>query len=135
MSYAPRVGRYMSICPFSVRQDQPLIQAHLLMKEHRIRHLPVLDGDKLAGVISERDLHLCELLHAADPEATPVREVMATDVYAASPYTPLDEVAHEMAMHKYGSTVIVDKGKVVGVFTAVDAMAALSTILAEKLPS
>ena len=129
---SPRVGRYMSICPFSVGMDQPLIHAHELMKEHQIRHLPVLDGDKLAGVISERDLYLCEILDAANPEETPVRMVMTTDVYAAPPHAPLDEVAREMAMHEYGSTVIVDQGKVVGVFTAVDAMAALSAILASR---
>jgi acetoin utilization protein AcuB len=131
----PQVGRYMSICPFTIEQEQRLIEAHLLMRDHQIRHLPVLHGGKLAGVISERDVRLHELQSGMDPEETRVREVMTTDVYAVSSDTPLDEVAHEMATHKYGSTVIVDSGKVVGVFTSVDAMVALAAVLAARAAS
>jgi len=50
---------------------------------------------------------------------------MATDVYSV----PLDEVVHEMAKRKYGYVVIADEGKVVGVFTTIDATEALSQIL------
>jgi acetoin utilization protein AcuB len=58
-----------------------------------------------------------------------VEEVMATNVYSASPDAPLDEVVHEMVKHKYGCAVIMQHGEVVGVFTSIDAMEALSGIL------
>src|SRR5579863_9453163 len=130
MRYASRkIGRYMSFCPFTIRREAPLIEAHLMMRDHQIRHLPVLEGDKLAGVISERDLQLCELTRGVDPEQTRVEEVMIRDVYTAPPDALLSDVAHEMAAHKYGAAVVVDHGKVVGMFTSVDAMEALSTLL------
>jgi acetoin utilization protein AcuB len=125
----PHVGRYMSICPFTIGQEQTLIHAHLLMRAHDIRHLPVLHEGKLAGVIAERDLHMIEAIRHVDPEKVRVEEVMATNVYSASPDAPLDEVVHEMAKHKYGCTVIMEHGAVVGVFTSIDAMEALSGIL------
>jgi acetoin utilization protein AcuB len=100
-----------------------------MMRAHQIRHLPVLEGDKLTGVISERDLQLYEFIRGADPEQTRVEDVMTRDVYTAPPDALLSDVAHEMAAHKYGAAVVVDHGKVVGMFTSVDAMAALSTLL------
>ena len=136
MSHAmPRVARYMSVCPLTIRQDQSLTHAHLLMQEHNLRLVPVLQGDKVAGMLSEHDVDLCERLGAAEPDDIWVQEVMATDVYAVPRDAPLDEVVHEMAAHKYGSTVIMDHGKVVGVFTSFDALAAFSAILAGRFVS
>lgn len=125
----PPVGRYMTLCPYTIEREEPLIHAHLLMRAHDIRHLPVLHGGKIAGVISERDLYVIEAVRKVDPEQLRVGEVMATDLYSAPPDAPLDEVVHEMAQHKYGCVVIVDHGKVVGVFTTTDAAETLSRIL------
>lgn len=131
MHAIPRVERHMSLCPFTIGEEQPLIHAHLLMREHKVRHLPVLREGKLAGVVSEHDLHLREVLSGGgDPEEIRVADAMSTDVYAVSPDTPLDEVVHEMAVHKYGCTVVIDHGKVVGIFTSVDAMEAFASALA-----
>jgi CBS domain-containing protein len=136
MSHAiPRVARYMSVCPLTIRQDQSLTHAHRLMREHNLRLLPVLHGDKVAGILSERDVRLCERLRGADPDDVWVREVMATDVYAVPRDAPLDEVVLEMAAHRYSSTVIVDHGKVVGVLTSFDALAAFSAVLADRFVS
>jgi acetoin utilization protein AcuB len=53
----PHVERYMTTSPHTVGQDQKLSQAHKIMRAHEIRHLPVLQGGKLVGVLSDRDLH------------------------------------------------------------------------------
>jgi acetoin utilization protein AcuB len=127
-----RVERHMSICPFTIGEEQPLIHAHLLMRAHDIRHLPVLRQGKLVGVLSERDLHVAEAVRKVDPEEVRVEEVMATNVYAVSRDTPLAEVVHEMAQHKYGSVVVVDSDRVIGMFTAVDAMEAFSRVLSTQ---
>ena len=54
------------------------------MREHGIRHLPVLDGGRLAGVVSERDLLFIDKLVDVDHERVPVSEAMSQDVYAVS---------------------------------------------------
>ncbi len=129
----PHVDKYMTPSPHSVGQEQSLAQAHKLMRAHHIRHLPVLHGGKLVGVLSDRDLHLIETLRDVDPETVTVEEAMSPTVYTVSPRAPLDEVVREMAHHKYGCAVIEDNGKLVGVFTTVDAMRAFADLLETRL--
>ena len=129
----PHIDRYMTPGPHSVGQEQSLAQAHKLMREHQIRHLPVLHGGKLVGVLSDRDLHLIETLRDVDPEKVTIEEAMSATVYAVSPKAPLDEVVSEMVQHKYGCAVVEDNGKLVGVFTTVDAMRAFVDLLETRL--
>ena len=100
-----------------------------MMREHQIRHLPVLHGGKLVGMLSQRDLHFVEVLRDVDPERLTVAEAMTTDTYAIGPRSTLRRVAAEMADHRYGSAVIVDRERVVGILTTVDGMRALSLVL------
>ena len=103
--------------------------AHAMMREHQIRHLPVLRGDQLVGLVSLRDLHLLEALDDVDPDKVRVSEAMTDEPYAVEVGTPLREVALNMGAHKWGSAVVLDGGKVVGVFTTIDAMRALANLL------
>ena len=119
----------MTKSPHTIGQEQTLATAHQMMREHSVRHLPVLEGGKLVGILSQRDLHLIETLRDVDPEVTTVDQAMTADVYVTSPNAPLDEVTAAMAENKYGCAIIVDGKKVVGVFTTVDALNALSTVL------
>lgn len=128
----PRVERYMTASPYFIDRGQTLAQAHEMMLACGIRHLPVLQGGKLAGLISERDLDLVETLPFVDPEKVKVEEAMSLAVYAVSPDAPMNEVVGEMAAHKYGSAVVVRHGKVVGIFTAIDAMRALAEVLESR---
>jgi acetoin utilization protein AcuB len=123
------IDKYMSESPHTVGVDQPLIKALDLMHEFHVRHLPVLDGGKLVGLLSDRDIHLVESLSGTSLAEVQVGEAMTPDPYTASPLAPLDEVVSTMARHKYGSTVVVDHGQVRGIFTAVDGLAALSWLL------
>lgn len=91
-----------------------------MMREHRIRHLPVLHGGRLVGIITDRDLGLVESLKDVDPAKVTVEEGMSSVVYAVAPTTPLADVVRAMADHKYGSVVVMVKEKVVGIFTTVD---------------
>src|SRR5690242_1905417 len=56
----PTVDRYMTPSPHTIGQDEPLSAAHELMRAHSIRHLPVLEGRALVGLVSLGDLHLLE---------------------------------------------------------------------------
>lgn len=119
------VRQFMTATPHSVGRDQPLSVAHERMRGYGIRHLPVLDGGKLAGILSQRDALLVESLRDVDPATTPVEEAMSTDVYVVAPDTPLRDVAAAMVDHKYGCAVVVEDSRVVGIFTTIDALRAL----------
>ncbi len=123
------VDDYMSSSPHSIGQEQTLAVAHRLMQQHRIRHLPVLHGGQLVGILSLRDLHLVETLPDVNPEEVVVEDAMSGDPYAVAPGTPLRDVAREMAEHKYGAAVVMREQKIVGVFTTVDALRALTDAL------
>jgi acetoin utilization protein AcuB len=129
----PKIKAFMTCHPHSIGRDQPLARAHGFLREHKIRHLPVLDGGKLVGVLTDRDLHLIETLRDVDPTLVLVDEAMTTEVFAVSPDAPLDEVAKEMAEHKYGCAVVLQNEHVVGIFTTVDACRALYELLETRL--
>jgi len=112
----------MTPSPLTIGRDQTLATAHDLMHAHDIRHLPVLDGGVLVGIVTDRDLHLVESLAGTDPKSTLVEEAMTPDPYIVAADTPLRDVAKHMLEHKYGCAVVVDRGRVAGIFTTTDAL-------------
>lgn len=132
MKTMPKVQKYMSTSPHTIGQEQPLAQAHALMAKYKIRHLPVLHGGQLVGVLTDRDLHLVETLKDVDPASVSVEDAMTPSPYQVGPHADLDGVAREMAEHKYGCAVVVDNGHVVGVLTTVDLARVLSEVLAQR---
>jgi acetoin utilization protein AcuB len=119
----------MTRTPLLIGVEQSLTAAHEVMRSNGIRHLPVLHGGKLVGVVSQRDLHIVESLRDVSPDEVTVEEAMTQDVYAVPPRTPLREVVSEMAERKLGSAVVVEGTRIVGVFTTVDALDTLVGIL------
>lgn len=127
------VTSYMSPTPVTIGKEQPLAVAHQLMRKHRIRHLPVLWGGKVVGMVSMGDLHLIETLANVDPTQVTVAEAMSADPVCVSPSTPLVEVARVMAQEKYGSVVVLDDdNKVVGIVTTIDVCNAFVDALGES---
>jgi acetoin utilization protein AcuB len=129
-----KIGAYMTRAPHTIGVEQSLAAARRLMTEHRVRHLPVLHGGDLVGVLSDREVESLEALPGSGHLT--VEEAMVPDVYVASEQAPLDDVAEEMARRKVGSAVIVgggdERGKILGVFTAVDALRALADVLRSR---
>jgi acetoin utilization protein AcuB len=126
------VADRMTRTPQVIGVEQSLTTAHELMRSNGIRHLPVLHGGKLVGVLSQRDLHFVESLRDVNPDEVAVEEAMTQDVYAVPPRTPLREVVNEMAERKLGSAVVVEGQKIVGMFTTVDALDTLAGVLASR---
>jgi acetoin utilization protein AcuB len=123
------IENFMTSSVHTIGTKSPLTEAHRVMNDHAIRHLPVLEGGQLVGMLSQRDLHLIETLKDVVPKEVLVEEAMSQDAYTVAPGTPLEEVAREMALHKYGSAVIVQGREVLGIFTTTDALRALDTVL------
>jgi acetoin utilization protein AcuB len=126
------VRDYMSPCVHSIGKGQTLARAHAMMRKWSIRHLPVLDAGRVVGLLSIRDLHLVETLRDVDPTKVPVEGAMSPEPYTIAPDTDLRTVAIEMANRKLGSALVVSREKVIGIFTTVDALRALSELLDES---
>jgi acetoin utilization protein AcuB len=126
----PSISRYMTRQPWTIRKDAKMAQAHALMREHHIRHLPVLEGGQLVGIVSERDLHLIETLPDCDPEDVTVEEAMSVDVYTVDAEAPLDDIVEAMAQRKLGCAIVQNRrGVVEGIFTTIDALQVLADVL------
>jgi CBS domain-containing protein len=105
-----------------------------IMRLGRVRHLPVVDGDRLVGVLSNRDLLAASLTKALDFEpahrrafmrAVEVREVMTKDPLTVSPGSALERAARLMIDEKIGCLPVVDgESRLVGLVTETDLLRA-----------
>lgn len=121
----------MTPLPFSIGIEARVLEARELMAEHDIRHLPVTDDGRLAGVVTQRDIGL-----VLDPELDlpfheelRVRSVCSLDAYVVEPDTPLDDVVDEMARRRIGSALVARDGRLLGIFTVTDACRLLAATL------
>lgn len=125
----PPISRYVTRHPIVVAPSDRMIHAHDLMRSHAVRHLPVVDAGKLVGLVTDRDLRLVESAAGVNPNEVPVREAMIAPPITVRPADPLDEVVARMLAAKANAVVVVDDVGVEGIFTTVDALAALYAIL------
>ena len=125
MKRIPPVKSVMTPFPWSVEADATVEQARLFLREHRIHHLPVTDGGRLAGLVSDRDIR-----HPEESE-TRVRDVLR-EAYVVDLETRLDEVLLHMSAHRLGSAIVTREGKLAGVFTTTDACRHFAEFLREQ---
>jgi len=128
----PSVGSVMTPAPISISIQESVRAAEDLMIDRQVRHLPVVDGEMLVGVISDRDLAFTSnAVETGLAERLSVRDVCTLDVYDVTPDEPLDVVLAEMAERRLGSAVITDGGRIAGIFTATDACRCFAAHLRE----
>jgi acetoin utilization protein AcuB len=127
------VQKYMTASPYTIDAAQSMSDAHSLLYQQRVRHLPVLRGAQLVGMLYERDFALIAALGSVDLARIKVEDAMSVSVYKVSPETPLERVAHEMAEQRLDSVVVVHNGTVAGILTTVDVCSALAESLKNEL--
>ena len=126
-----RIKSVMTPFPYSIDAQQSLNEARALMNEHQIRHLPVRDGERLLGMLSDRELQLVierSRGESISPELS-VRDAVTSQLYEVDLMTPLAEVVEEMAERRIGSALVTKAGLVGGVFTVTDACRCLAELL------
>lgn len=124
------ISDHMIQRPYSVGPDHPIADAMELMRDCIIRHLPVVEDERLVGLVSERDLKAA--LSNERAKSLTVADIMKRDVYVVSRNTPISEVCNTMADNKMGSVVVVNADRqAIGIFTTTDAL----RLLAETIES
>ncbi len=120
------VDEVMTRDPVVIAPEETLAHAKECMREAGVRHLPVLEGHEVVGILSEREVDLIAAIAEPAPDEISVRRAMLTNVLVVAPGDALAAVASQMAAAKCGSAVVIDEPDVVGIFTTVDALAALA---------
>jgi acetoin utilization protein AcuB len=123
------IGEVMTRHPVAVRADQPLAAAHAIMRSLGVRHLPVLDHDRVVGVVSQGDLRLLESLDRIDVAQVAVEEAMTHNPLLVDPDQSLASVLGAMMNRHIGAVMVAERGRLVGIFTAFDAVATLRRLL------
>ena len=96
-----------------------------VMKEHGIRHIPIMQNEKVVGIVSDRDLKVIASLKMLEKSFLTAADIMSRDPVTVDSSTPLDEVAFEMSEKKIGSVIVTENDQLVGIFTLTDALNAL----------
>lgn len=125
---AMKIKNWMQADPVTIDRQALLQDASSLMKEHSIRHLPVVDDEEsMVGFITESDLR-----HFSFPamiEDIPVHQVMVINPITINPNTSIETAARLIHDYKIGGLPVLDKKKLVGIITLSDILAAFIEVM------
>lgn len=134
---------YMTKAVVTAAPDDLVVDVQKIMKQQGIRHVPVLEGSSLVGIVS-----LNSLRDAAPSKATDlsmheihfllskmkIKDVMKTDVVTCGPDDHVEDIAKEMQTKRIGAVPVVGKGKLLGMLTNDDMFRILMKILGMDSP-
>jgi acetoin utilization protein AcuB len=135
-----KISKYMTRKLITVTPDMSVKDAFLTMRTHRVRHLPVVEGDRLVGIISDRDLRRPRWVDALDDwtayyqidDGTTVQDVMTSNPETVRTYDPILKAVALFREHRYGALPVLDKeGSLVGILSAQDLLVPLEEFLIE----
>ena len=109
--------------------DQSLRDAIVMMQRHRIRHVPVVDGQTVVGILTDRDIKRAtpSLLSGIDRESfdrvldqTLVEQAMTRTPFTVTPSTSVRDAVKVMVDRKFGALPVVEGGRLIGIVTSTD---------------
>ena len=133
-----RVSKYMTQKLITATPEMSVKDAFLVMRRHRVRHLPVVEGDRLVGIISDRDLRRPQWVDALDDWTTYyqinddmlVKDAMTSNPEVVRTYDPIAKAVKVFRERRYGALPVMDKeGNLVGILSAQDLLLALEELL------
>lgn len=135
------VKLWMTSNVLTVTSTQPIAEVEQIMRDNRIRRVPVVDDGKLVGIISREDMFRA-LPSIFDPSITPENLDQASRIAAGAimtpspvtvePSTPLEQAALLMRTHKFGSLLVVQEGELVGIITETNIFDAFLEVLGAR---
>lgn len=133
------ISQLMSTDVVTLSEDDDFVSADQVMRLRHVRHLPVLHGKKLVGLVTHRDLigAQAKLLWSVPPDGEQrvvtlnVRDIMKKDPITCTPFTPADDVIRLMLDRKIGCVVVTQDGELVGIVTEADIVEWAAEMLAK----
>lgn len=128
------VRDFMTTPAASIEADSRLLDAALTMRRSGFRHLPIVRGEKLVGIITDRDINryapsllgnISQEEYNAIFENTPLERVMTKDPLFATPDTPIGKVVAILHNRKLGCLPVVEGERLVGIVTTTDLLRVL----------
>ena len=135
------VRDFMSADLTTLREDEVLLDATLIFARASVRHIPIMSGKRLVGIVTERDLkhYTPSILSGIPPEeynrlmeTTPLSKIMTRDPVTIEPSKTLYEAARILYERRIGCLPVVEDGELKGIITTTDMLNLLLRLLAEK---
>jgi CBS domain-containing protein len=105
----------------SIDADKPVEYAAKMMKDEDVGLAPIVEGDRLVGTLTDRDIAIRVVAEGRDPKSTTVREVASSDLVTVDPQQDLDEALRLMAQHQVRRLPVVEEdGRLVGIVAQAD---------------
>jgi len=106
--------------PRSIGASVSVVDAARLMREEHIGSLPIIDDEKLVGMITDRDITTTVVAEAGDPKTTSVGDVSSRDLISVELDKDLEEALQLMARHQVQRLPVVENGRLVGIVAQAD---------------
>jgi CBS domain-containing protein len=111
----------MTSNPCSIDADKPVAYAAKMMRDEDVGLAPIVEGNKLIGTLTDRDIAIRVVAEGKDPQSTTVREVATTTLVTVDPDQDLDEALRLMAKNQVRRLPVVEEdGKLAGVVAQAD---------------
>jgi CBS domain-containing protein len=110
---------------YSVEPNEPVLEAVKRMAEHGIGALLVMQGEKLAGIVSERDYARKVILMGRSSSDTPIRQIMTAQVITVTPDQSVQECKELMTNHRCRHLPVIQNGAVIGMLSIGDLVRAV----------
>jgi len=116
-----KVREVMTDSPRCITPETLVSEAARLMKSEDVGSLPILEGERLTGIVTDRDIVLQAVAEEKDPRGMPVREVASRDLVTVGQDEDLSEALKRMASHQIRRIPVVDEDdRLVGIVTQAD---------------
>jgi CBS domain-containing protein len=115
------IREVMTSNPCTIDADKPVAYAAKMMRDEDVGLAPIVEGQRLVGTLTDRDIAVRVVAEGRDPESTQVREVATTKVVTVAPQQDLDDALRLMAEHQVRRIPVVEEdGRLVGVVAQAD---------------
>ena len=115
------IRELMTRNPATLSTGSTIVDAAKLMRDKDTGIAPITDGDRLVGVITDRDIAIEVVAQGKDPQSTKVDEVASQNLVTVDPQQDLDEALRLMAQHQVRRLPVVEEdGKLVGILAQAD---------------
>ena len=127
----PTIGSAMTPFPYFIERDAHAAAAKMMMQQFKVNHLPVRDGDRIVGAISELDLRRAQAFGRDISSSSDIRaiDICTRDVCVVDPNQPLDVVLGHMAGARVDVVCVVKDEKLIGIYTFTDACRQFAELL------
>jgi CBS domain-containing protein len=115
-----KISDSMTSNPCSIDSGKPVAYAAQMMRDEDVGFAPIVEGDRLVGTVTDRDIAVKVVAEGRDPQTTSVQEIASKNLITIEPDEDLDEALQLMAEHQVRRIAVVEGGRLIGVVAQAD---------------